>query len=149
MPPTGVAEISPGDFPVAAFLLDTPSTSHGGSGRTFDWKWALEFKKKDSRPLILSGGLTPENVAAAIGTVHPYAVDVSSGVEESPGRKDHVKIRDFHPGMQKVITQFPDATGHFGPYGGMFVPETLMAPLHELGRRVSARPCGTPDFSAS
>jgi phosphoribosylanthranilate isomerase len=95
------AEISPGDFPVSAFLLDTPSPSHGGAGRTFDWKWALEFKKKDSRPLILSGGLTPENVAAAIEMVQPYAVDVSSGVESSPGRKDHAKIRDFIKACKK------------------------------------------------
>ena len=44
---------------------------------------------------MLSGGLNPENVAKAIETVHPYAVDVSSGVEASPGRKDHAKLRDF------------------------------------------------------
>ena len=94
-PADKTAEIEPQDYPVSAFLLDTPSASHGGSGRTFDWKLALEFKRKITRPLILSGGLNPENVAEAIATVQPYAVDVSSGVESSPGKKDHAKLRDF------------------------------------------------------
>ncbi len=83
------------DYPVAAFLLDTPSPEHGGTGRTFDWDLAVAFKKRTNRPLILTGGLTPENVAEAIRTVQPYGVDVSSGVEASPGRKDHAKLRDF------------------------------------------------------
>ena len=89
------AKIVPQDYPVSAFLLDTPSPEHGGTGRTFDWKLALNFKERAGKPLILSGGLTPENVAVAIETVHPYAVDVSSGVELSPGKKDHAKVREF------------------------------------------------------
>lgn len=89
------AAIEPGDYAVSAFLLDTPSQEHGGTGRTFDWNLALQFKKRTSKPLILSGGLNPENVAKAVETVHPYAVDVSSGVEVSPGKKDHAKLRDF------------------------------------------------------
>jgi phosphoribosylanthranilate isomerase len=80
---------------VSAFLLDTPSPDHGGTGRTFDWNLAAAFKKHTKKPVILSGGLTPENVAEAIRTVQPYGVDVSSGVESSPGRKDHAKLRDF------------------------------------------------------
>jgi phosphoribosylanthranilate isomerase len=80
---------------VTAFLLDTPSAERGGTGRVFDWNLAVEFKKRTTRPLILSGGLNPENVAKAIQTVQPYAVDVCSGVEGSPGRKDHAKLRDF------------------------------------------------------
>jgi phosphoribosylanthranilate isomerase len=83
------------DYRVAAFLLDTPSKEHGGSGRIFDWELAVAFKKRTAKPLILSGGLNPENVAEALKKVHPYAVDVSSGVEASPGRKDHTKLRDF------------------------------------------------------
>jgi phosphoribosylanthranilate isomerase len=83
------------DYPVTAFLLDTPSPEHGGTGRTFDWDLAVAFKKRTNRPMILSGGLTPENVAEAIRVVQPYGVDVSSGVEASPGRKDHAKLRDF------------------------------------------------------
>jgi phosphoribosylanthranilate isomerase len=82
-------------YPVSAFMLDTPSPEHGGTGRAFDWSLAVEFKKRTTKPLILSGGLNPENVAQAIETVQPYAVDVSSGVEASPGRKDHAKLRDF------------------------------------------------------
>jgi len=87
----------PGEYDslVSAFMLDTPSKDHGGTGVTFDWNLALEFKKKTAKPLILSGGLNPENVAKAVEIVHPYAVDVSSGVEASPGRKDHAKLRDF------------------------------------------------------
>ena len=68
--------------------------------------------------------------------MHPYAVDVVTGVEASPGRKDHAKLKDFIQICKKLVNSIPDATGHFGPYGGMFVPETLMAPLHELTARV-------------
>jgi phosphoribosylanthranilate isomerase len=81
---------------VTAFMLDTPSAERGGTGRVFDWNLAVEFKRRiGTKPLVLSGGLNPENVAKAIATVQPYAVDVSSGVEASPGRKDHAKLRDF------------------------------------------------------
>jgi phosphoribosylanthranilate isomerase len=89
------ASIVPEDYQVSAFLLDTPSPEHGGTGRTFDWKLALDFQKRTRKPMILSGGLNPGNVAEAIEAVHPYAVDVSSGVELSPGRKDHTKLREF------------------------------------------------------
>jgi len=80
---------------ISAFLLDTPSPKHGGTGRAFDWNVATKFKMHARKPVILSGGLTPENVARAIEAVQPYAVDVSSGVESSPGRKDHARLRDF------------------------------------------------------
>jgi phosphoribosylanthranilate isomerase len=89
------AAIVPGDYAVSAFLLDTASKEYGGTGQVFDWELAIQFKKRTSKPLILSGGLNPENVAKAIETVQPYAVDVSSGVEASPGKKDHAKLRDF------------------------------------------------------
>jgi phosphoribosylanthranilate isomerase len=87
--------ITPGHYDISAFMLDTPSENYGGTGHVFDWTLAVEFKKRITKPLILSGGLNPENVARAIETVQPYAVDVSSGVEASPGRKDHAKLRDF------------------------------------------------------
>jgi phosphoribosylanthranilate isomerase len=87
--------ITPGQYDVTAFMLDTPSKEHGGTGRVYDWNLAVEFQKRITKPLVLSGGLSPENVAKAIETVHPYAVDVSSGVEASAGRKDHAKLRDF------------------------------------------------------
>jgi phosphoribosylanthranilate isomerase len=80
---------------VDALLLDTyTETVRGGTGRTFDWSLA-DQAKKIGPPLILSGGLNPENVAAAIRRVQPYAVDVSSGVERAPGLKDHAKLRRF------------------------------------------------------
>ncbi len=67
----------------------------GGSGETFNWELALEAKARFNLPLILSGGLTPDNVAEAISRVKPYAVDVASGVEAEPGRKDPARLRAF------------------------------------------------------
>lgn len=94
-PADQAATVSPENYPVSAFLLDTPSTDYGGTGQTFNWSLAVGFKNRIRKPLILSGGLNPENVAKAIEKVQPYAVDVSSGVEVSPGIKDHAKLRDF------------------------------------------------------
>jgi len=82
------------DYPVAACLLDAWSqAAHGGTGTTFNWEIAA--RAAASRCIILAGGLTPENVAAAVATVNPYAVDVSSGVESSPGKKNHTLVRAF------------------------------------------------------
>ncbi len=82
------------DYPVSALLLDAWSgKQYGGSGRCFDWRLAGALSKK--LPLILAGGLTPENVAAAIRQVGPYGVDVAGGVEDRPGRKNHDKIIQF------------------------------------------------------
>jgi len=80
---------------VDAFLLDAfvPGVA-GGTGATFDWSQAVAAQAL-GRPVILAGGLTPDNVAEAIRRVQPFAVDVSSGVEASPGRKDAEKIRRF------------------------------------------------------
>ena len=64
----------------------------GGTGQAFDWSLIPQGL---SKPIILAGGLTPDNVAEAVDRVHPYAVDVSGGVEESKGIKDHAKIRAF------------------------------------------------------
>lgn len=83
-----------GDYQVSSILLDAWSPSaHGGTGRTFNWEIAAAASV--STRIILAGGLTPENVAEAINRVKPYAVDVSSGVESSPGQKDADKIRRF------------------------------------------------------
>ena len=82
-------------YDVSAFLLDTPCREHGGSGKTFDWDLVAAFREQTRKPLILSGGLTVDNVGAAIRRVQPYGVDVSSGVETAPGVKDHEKIRKF------------------------------------------------------
>jgi phosphoribosylanthranilate isomerase len=75
-------------------LLDSHVAGRrGGSGETFDWELARAHR--GSVPVILSGGLTPDNVAGAIGAVQPFAVDVASGVETAPGRKDPAKLRAF------------------------------------------------------
>jgi phosphoribosylanthranilate isomerase len=66
---------------------------HGGTGQSFDWE--LVAKRRSKVPMILAGGLTAENVADAIGLVRPNAVDVVSGVEAEPGRKDHAKVEAF------------------------------------------------------
>ena len=73
-----------------AFVPDKP----GGTGAQFNWDLAIEARKL-GRPIFLAGGLTPENVADAVRRVQPYAVDVSSGVESAPGKKDHAKVRAF------------------------------------------------------
>jgi phosphoribosylanthranilate isomerase len=76
------------------FLLDTfVAGQSGGTGRTFPWEIATRASQQFR--VILSGGLTPENVALAVTQVRPYALDVCSGVEASPGRKDHHKVREF------------------------------------------------------
>jgi phosphoribosylanthranilate isomerase len=80
-------------YGAAALLLDAHVPGEmGGTGRTFDW--SLAVRAKEAGPVILSGGLTPENVEDAIRAAVPYAVDVASGVE-TDGRKDPVKIRAF------------------------------------------------------
>jgi len=86
----------PDNYPNISLLLDTfipNSEIQGGSGKVFDWRLAIPIAKK--RPIILAGGLHPENVAQAIQLVQPYGVDVSSGVESEPGIKDHQKIIAF------------------------------------------------------
>ncbi len=85
-----------------AWLLDSfVPGKPGGTGATFNWDLAIEAKKL-GRPVILAGGLTPENAAEAVMKVRPYAVDVSSGVESSPGKKDHAKLRQFIAAAQRV-----------------------------------------------
>ncbi len=79
---------------VRGFVLDTFSElAYGGTGQLTDWALAADVAK--STPILLAGGLTPENVTEAIRTVRPYGVDVSSGVESAPGKKDHAKMRAF------------------------------------------------------
>ena len=85
----------------AAFLLDAHVEGMmGGTGQTFDWSLAVRASVL-GRPIILAGGLTCENVEEAVHTARPYAVDVSSGVEKSPGKKDRNKTREFIKNAKK------------------------------------------------
>jgi phosphoribosylanthranilate isomerase len=78
-----------------AFLLDAHSKNGlGGTGETFNWNLAVAAQKF-GKPIFLAGGLTPSNVAEAVRQVQPFAVDVSSGVESAPGKKDVAKVRAF------------------------------------------------------
>jgi phosphoribosylanthranilate isomerase len=82
-------------------LLDTGKAgSYGGTGET--WDWSLVRQRRAKVPLLLSGGLTPDNVADAIAAVRPWGVDVASGVEASPGVKDPAKLEAFFAAVQSV-----------------------------------------------
>ena len=159
------------DYAADAFLVDSATP---GSGEVFDW--SLAEGAPSNRRIILAGGLTPENVADAVRVVRPWGVDVSTGVESSPGRKDARKIRAFveaakaaepppparagrprrpplrldarrapvtptipHDPSDDRMTDpaapvmgDPGATGRFGDFGGLFVPETLVPACQEL-----------------
>ncbi len=83
------------NYPTDAWLLDAfVADKLGGTGAKFNWDLAAAAQRL-GRPIFLAGGLTPENVGDAIRHVHPYAVDVSSGVESAPGKKDPAKMRAF------------------------------------------------------
>lgn len=89
-----------------AVLLDTSVPGkHGGTGRIHDWNLSRRVREAIyPEPLILAGGLTPENVRQAVALVEPYAVDVSSGVEASPGVKDFEKVYRFVKNAKEVGT---------------------------------------------
>jgi phosphoribosylanthranilate isomerase len=83
---------------LAAVHLDTAvAGQYGGTGRSFDWSLAADLQRSSGAalPVMLAGGLRPDNVAEAVRVVRPYAVDVSTGVEAEPGRKDPEKVRRF------------------------------------------------------
>jgi phosphoribosylanthranilate isomerase len=81
-------------FPVGGFLLDAKvKGEYGGTGVSFNWQIAIEAKK--IAPIILAGGINSDNVTQAIQQVQPYAIDVCSGLEAEPGRKDLEKLREF------------------------------------------------------
>jgi len=83
------------EYQTDAWLLDAyTADKQGGTGEKFNWDLAIEAQKL-GKPIFLAGGLTPENVADAVRKVQPYAVDVSSGVEAAPGKKDPAKVRAF------------------------------------------------------
>ena len=95
-------------YNVAGFLLDTFSNQqYGGTGKTFDWSIINE---QIDTPIILSGGLNPDNILDAIDSVNPAAIDVNSGVELSPGKKDHQKINLLFENLKNTNT----SGFHFG-----------------------------------
>jgi phosphoribosylanthranilate isomerase len=90
------------DYSTDAWLLDAHvSGKQGGTGEKFNWDLAIEAQKH-GKPIFLAGGLTPENVANAVRQVRPYGVDVSSGVEAAPGKKDHAKVQAFIQAAKKA-----------------------------------------------
>jgi phosphoribosylanthranilate isomerase len=80
------------EFPADFYLLDSWSAGYGGSGIAFPWEW---LEGLDTKKLILSGGLNADNVTDAVQRVRPFAVDVCSGVESHPGKKDYGKLKEF------------------------------------------------------
>jgi len=83
------------NYQTDAYLLDAYSPdAHGGTGAKFNWDLAIDAKQL-GKPVFLAGGLTPENVGEAVRRVQPFGVDVSSGVESAPGKKDPAKVRGF------------------------------------------------------
>jgi phosphoribosylanthranilate isomerase len=101
------------DFPLSTldkyhdafgFLLDGSRTGQfGGTGASADWNVAR--RAAAAHRIILAGGLTPENVGAAIRSVRPYAVDVASGVESKPGKKDHMRLKEFIEEVRRAEQQ--------------------------------------------
>ncbi len=97
----GIGAIDLSGLQASAFLLDAFDPELlGGTGKTFDWSQAREAKRFG--PIILAGGLTPENVGRAIREVRPHAVDVASGVESEPGKKDPEKLRAFFAAVEEA-----------------------------------------------
>lgn len=95
-----VRAIAAGHARASGFVLDGhPPGQQGGQGRTFDW---TRVPRDLGRPVILAGGLNAGNVALAIRTVHPWAVDLASGVEAAPGIKDPAKLRAFFAAVHAV-----------------------------------------------
>ncbi len=90
------------NYATDAYLLDAYSPeAHGGTGAKFNWDLAIGAKKL-GKPIFLAGGLTPENVGAAVSQVQPFGVDVSSGVESAPGKKDPAKVQAFIKAVRQV-----------------------------------------------
>jgi len=101
------------EYPVRAFLLDAKDdVLFGGTGKVLDWPLAKTVSRV--RPVILAGGLSVSNVGQAIRLVRPYAVDVCSGVESSPGKKDATRLKAFMDEVRNVATEIERPTGAAG-----------------------------------
>ena len=126
-----------GRYPAEAFLLDAPSDElYGGTGKTFDWARAQgRFRRRS----FSRAAWTPINVAEAIREAQPWGVDACSRLEIiARAARITRRWRQFvKAALGGRMTSQPDARGHFGPYGGRYVPEVLMAPLEETRAGVS------------
>ena len=99
---TGLSTINAYRGHVQAVLLDTfQKGMAGGTGRTFPWDLAIKAKEF-KLPVILSGGLNPSNIRLAISTVKPYALDVNSGIEEKPGKKDPQRMKQLMEAIKEA-----------------------------------------------
>jgi phosphoribosylanthranilate isomerase len=124
-------------------LLDTHRDGlRGGTGETFDWD--MVSRRYSKVPLILSGGLTPDNVVAAIEKVHPFAVDVASGVESSPGVKDPDRLRAFAEAVRSTADE-----GEQTPERQQRPSERAGGAIPPAGRRSPVRPPATTDAPAA
>jgi phosphoribosylanthranilate isomerase len=95
-------------FPTDFHMLDAHSArAPGGTGESFDWELATLHPK--TPPVVLSGGLTPDNVGQAIEQVRPFAVDTASGTEAAPGRKDHAKLEAFFRAVEAADARLAPA----------------------------------------
>jgi phosphoribosylanthranilate isomerase len=94
------------DYPADKFLIDTYSgKAYGGTGKTADWEIAKFAVENLKRSVILAGGLDSGNIGKAVDSVHPFGIDVSSGVESAPGVKDHGKLKALFAEIQKKYRQ--------------------------------------------
>ncbi len=85
------------------WLIDAyDPAAYGGTGQRADWTTAARLARRHP-DMLLAGGLTPQNVAAAIRAVHPWGVDVASGVERAPGRKGHELVRQFVKAAKSIV----------------------------------------------
>lgn len=110
------------NYPVAAILMDAREAGHyGGTGKKSDWRLAIKIK--ETHPLILAGGLNRENIREAIERVKPQAVDINSGVEISPGKKDPNKIREImkivRETNQRISTNIGSPNDHQDVFNGI------------------------------
>jgi len=95
-----------GSLPAAIVVDGSAPGQFGGTGQTAPWQIVAQFRP--GVPLILAGGLTPDNVAEAIRIVRPYAVDVASGVEQAPGQKDPEKVKRFIANAREAAAKLKD-----------------------------------------
>jgi phosphoribosylanthranilate isomerase len=118
------------NYSVRAILVDGREQGHyGGTGKNSDWRLAIKIK--ETHPLILAGGLNKENIRKAIETVRPQVVDINSGVELSPGKKDPDKIRDIIEIVRETNHNITGGIEHSANQRGVFSGNEHIALQHK------------------